>query len=491
VELALNRASDVPLYRQVVEQLGELIRSGVLATGSRLPTIRALADTTGLTRLTIQNAYLELGALGYIESHVGRGTFVAARTVPAITIRDSDALPPVSWTTQGILADLLSEPTEGISFARAMPDPASYPLRALQGMLREATEDPVLLGYGPVGGDPLLREGVSRVLLERGVVAPPEAILITNGAMNAIDLTFRTLAQRGDVIFVEQPTYPGALEAAARQGLRVVGLPLDDEGVRMADLESHLVRHQPRFLYLVPTYQNPMGICYSTPRRAQLLALARTHGLTIIEDDIYGLLPFERAAPPPLKAGDTDARVIYLSSFSKSFIPGLRLGMVTAPVAVLADIARTKQHSDLNSSPLLQRALALYLRRGHLGAHLAAVRALYRERCAAMQDALARYLPHCTWTEPEGGLTLWLTLPHGIDEAVVYREALHEGVGVARGQVFYPQPQAEGHLRLSYGAVSPALIEKGIGILGRVVAAHLRRRDALADRARREALPLM
>nr|MBA3826267.1 PLP-dependent aminotransferase family protein [Ktedonobacterales bacterium] len=384
MELALNRASDIPLYRQVVEQLGELIRRGVLATGTKLPTIRALADTTGLTRLTIQNAYLELGALGYIESHVGRGTFVAARTPPGIS-RDAEAQPPVSWTTQGILADLLCEPTTGISFARAMPDPASYPVRELQMMLREATEDPALLGYGSVGGDPLLREGVSRVLLERGVIAPPEAILITNGAMNAIDLTFRTLAQRGDVIFVEQPTYPGALEAAARQGLRVVGLPLDEEGVRMADLEAHLARYQPRFLYLVPTYQNPMGLCYSAARRVQLLALARAHALTIIEDDIYGLLPFERAAPAALKAHDRDERIIYLSSFSKSFIPGLRLGMVTAPVAILANVARTKQHSDLSSSPLLQRALALYLRRGHLGTHLAAVRALYRERCEAMQ----------------------------------------------------------------------------------------------------------
>ena len=491
MELALNRASDVPLYRQVVEQLGELIRRGVLATGTRLPTIRALAEATGLTRLTIQNAYLELGALGYIESHVGRGTFVAARIVAPVTVSASDALPPVSWTTQGILADLLSEPSEGISFARAMPDPASYPLRELQAMLREAAEDSAFFGYGPVGGDPLLREGISRVLLERGVVAPPEAILITNGAMNAIDLTFRTLAQRGDVIFVEQPTYPGALEAAARQGLRVVGLPLDDEGVRMADLEAQIARYAPRFVYLVPTYQNPMGICYSAARRAQLLAFARAHALTIIEDDIYGLLPFERAAPAALKAGDTDERVIYLSSFSKTFVPGLRLGMVTAPVATLADIARTKQHSDLNSSPLLQRALALYLRRGHLGTHLAAVRALYRERCLAMQDALAHHLPHCTWTEPEGGLTLWLTLPPGIDEAEVYHEALRQGVGVARGQVFYPQPQAEGHLRLSYGAVSLAQIDAGISTLGRVVAAHLRRRDALADRARREALPLM
>jgi 2-aminoadipate transaminase len=489
MELALNRSSDVPLYRQVVEQLSELIRRGVLATGTRMPTIRALAEETGLTRLTIQNAYLELGALGYIESHVGRGTFVAAR--PTATVRDAEAQPPVSWTTRGILADLLMEPDSGISFARAMPDPSSYPLRELQGMLREAAEDPLLLGYGPVGGDPLLREGVSRVLLERGVVAPPEAILITNGAMNAIDLTFRTLAQRGDVIFVEQPTYPGALEAAARQGLRVVGLPLDDEGVHMADLEAYAARYEPRFLYLVPTYQNPMGLCYSAARRAQVLAFARAHALTIIEDDIYGLLSFERAAPAALKADDTDERIIYLSSFSKSFIPGLRLGMITAPVATLADIARTKQHSDLNSSPLLQRAMALYLRRGHLGAHLAAVRALYRERCEAMQNALARHLPHCIWTEPEGGLTLWLTLPTGIDEGEVYHTALSQGIGVTRGQVFFPQPQAEGHLRLSYGAVAPDKIEAGIGTLGRIVAAMLRRRDALVERARREALPLV
>ena len=494
MEIALDRASDVPLYRQVVEHLGDLIRRGVLAEGVRLPTIRALAATTGLTRLTIQNAYLELGALGYIESFVGRGTFVAARKNGGEARRPtSEARPPVSWTTQGLLADLvnLSDVTDGVSFARAMPDPATYPLREFQQALREAMEDPALLGYGPVQGDPLLREAVSRVLLERGVAVAPECLLITNGAMNAIDLTLRTLAQPGDIVLMEEPTYPGALEAAARQHLSVVGLPLDAEGLRMDALAAQFARHQPRLLYIVPTYQNPTGICYSPERRAQVLAFAGAHALPLIEDDIYGLLPFEKTAPPALKAQDSAHGIIYLSSFSKSFIPGIRLGMIAAGPTALAEIGRTKQHSDLNSSPLLQRALALYLRRGHLGAHLSAVRMLYRERCEAMQFALARHLPQCDWTQPAGGLTLWVTLPPEVDEGEVYHEALRQGVGVARGQVFYSQPQTVGRLRLSFSALPPDRIAAGIAILGRIVASLMRRHATIAARAHSEALPLV
>ncbi len=494
MNLTVDRASDVPLYRQVVDQIRDLIQRGVLSAGTRLPTVRALADSAGLTRLTVQNAYQELQAQGLIESFVGRGTFVAERPASRLPFPGTPpAQPPISWNEQGMFVEMLrfNEATDLISFAHASPAPETYPLREFSRALRAALEDPTALGYSSAQGEAVLREQFSRLLLDRGVAVPPEQILITNGAQQGIDLAFRALAGPGDVVLVEEPTYPGTLEVAARIGQRVVGIPLDDDGPSLAHLEGACVAYRPRLYYGVPTYHNPTGICYSPERRARLLALAEEHDFLIIDDDVYGLLPLDGPAPLALKADDRSGRVVYLTSFSKAFMPGVRLGAMAAASPQLAALVRTKQHTDLTSSPLMQRACAHYLQRGHLGTHLQAVRDHYRLRRDAMLFALARHVPECAWTHPKGGLCLWLTLPPGLAEAEIYESAIGAGISLVRGQAFYPQPQSSGRLRLSYGAETPERIEQGIAALGRVIAAHLRRRDALHARAYREAAPLV
>jgi 2-aminoadipate transaminase len=494
MQLSISRESDAPLYRQIVDQIADLIHHGVLAAGTRLPTIRELASEAGLTRLTVQSAYQELQAQGLIESFVGRGTFVSESLQPR-----PRSLPhllpqmPISWTDRGLLADVLSHSGDPniISFIAAAPDPATFPTREFAAALREAVEDPAALGYGPAQGDVALREQFSRLMLDRGVVAPPDHILVTNGAQHGIDLAFRTLASIGDVILVEEPTYPGAIEVAARHGLRVFGIPLDGGGLDLARLDDACALYHPRVLYVVPTCQNPTGLCYDDGHRQRLIEIARARDLIVIEDDAYGSLSFERTMPLALKSADAEGRVVYVTSVSKMFMPGLRLGAIAAAPVHLTALIRAKQHSDLNSSPLLQRALALYLRRGHLGTHLHQVRARYRERCEATLRALERHLPSCQWTHPQGGLSVWVTLPPGMSEAEVVRGALDRGVGVTRGQFFYAGPQTRGRLRLSYGCLSPEQIERGIAIVGQVIASVARRRDALAERAAREALPLV
>jgi 2-aminoadipate transaminase len=501
MKLLLDRQSDTPLYRQVALQIRELIRTGVLAAGCRLPTVRQLALDHGLTRLTVQSAYAELQTQGLIESYVGRGTFVAerAQTTPSptaatlVTLRRSP-VEPATWRNVGsLLSELvrLGEQQQMLSFAQAIPASSTYPIRELYQALGRILKQPDVLGYGPIQGEAELREQVSRLLLERGIAEPPEAILISAGAQQGIDVAVRALARPGEVILAEQPIYPGIMELAATHGLQVVTIPVDEGGMQVHELEAACIAHRPRLLYTVPTFQNPTGLSLDRDRGDAVLALARAYDFVILEDDVYGLLAYDGEAPIPLKARDQSGRVIYITSFSKSLAPGLRLGALAAGPDWLASLAAAKQSSDLICSSLMQRALALYLRRGHFATHLQQVRALYKERRDAMLLALDTHLPDCACTRPRGGLSIWVTLPEEIDESDFCREAIERGVGVARGQAFFAQPQPRGHMRLCFGSHTPLQIEQGVRVLGELLQDYRRRRPLLLARAGLSAHPLV
>jgi 2-aminoadipate transaminase len=491
MELTLRRDSRDPLYQQVADQVQAAIRAGTLPPGYRLPPVRELAARYGLTRLTAHSAYAELQARGLVESHVGRGTFVANGAVAADAPPTGDRVP--QWTGQGILADLLrmSEYPDLLSLAQAFPDPATYPLRDLRQCLQRAAADPAALDYGPMQGDAGLREELARLLLDRGMTVTPEQVLVTAGAQQGIDIALRALGEPGDVILVEEPTYPGVLEAASRRGLRLAGVPGDEQGIRVDALEMACRSYRPRLLYLVPTYGNPTGISLSAERREAVLRLAAAHRMLVLEDDVYGFLGYEFPVPPALKSLDRDERVVYLMSFSKLLVPALRLGAVVAPLELLPALGAAKHTADLVSSSLLQQALAEYLRRGHMAAHRRQATATYRPRRDAMLAALERYLQRCRWTRPAGGLSLWVRLPDGIVEAEFIADAMERGVGVAPGHAFFPQPQRQAHLRLSFGLHGPARIEDGIARLGRVLDEHLRRRSDVLARAGRITQPLV
>ncbi|MGO8948114.1 MAG: PLP-dependent aminotransferase family protein [Ktedonobacterales bacterium] len=499
MNLTLDRHSDLPLYRQVADQIGDLIRSGVLSAGCRLPTVRQLAMDHGLTRLTVQSGYAELQMRGLVESFVGRGTFVAkrAQTLPHTTTAGAayrqSPVEPAVWRSQSLLAELvrMTEQPELLSFAQAIPAPETYPTRELRRAFRTTLDQPDALSYGPIQGEIALREQISRLLLERGIAASPDTLLIISGAQQGIDVALRALAQPGEVILVEEPVYPGIIELALARGQRVVTVPMDQNGVMLEALEEACLVHRPRLLYTVPTFHNPTGLSLASDRRASLLAIARTHDLLILEDDVYGMLSYEEPAPLPLKQLDRSGQVIYITSFSKSLAPGLRLGALVAAPDRLPILAAAKQSCDLVTSPLLQRVLATYLRLGHLEAHLQRVRTLYRERRDSLLRALDHYLPGCSYTQPKGGLSVWVSLPEHIDEADYCREAIERGVGIARGEAFFVQPQPRGYLRLSFGSHAPDQIEYGMRLLGETLSEHQRRRVTLLSRAGLTTHPLV
>lgn len=492
MHLQIQHNTDLPLYRQLMEQIRALIHSGALSPGDRLPTVRQLAAELGLTRLTVHAAYAELQAQGLIESFVGRGTFVAARPLPGQWQVSSLPQPPAPWHVEGLLAEMEGQTSAPLlNFAQAHPAPEAFPTRELSKALRAALNDPAALNYGVIQGETVLREQVSRLLLERGITTSPDHVLITAGAQQGIGLALGALTVPGDVVLVEEPTYPGVLELAALHGQRLVGIPTDAEGISLAALEATCRAYHPRLLYLIPAYHNPTGHTLSPTRHAAVLSMARTHQMLIVEDDIYGFLALDGPAPLPLKASDTEGQVLYITSFSKIFTPGLRLGALVAAPTYLPKLAACKQSTDLTCSPLLQQALADYLRRGYLAAHLQRARALYRERRDAMLAALERSLSPCIWTHPNGGFSIWITLPAPVNEQNVVRQAREQGIGVAPGRLFFPQPRREGYIRLCFGAHPPKRIEEGIARLGQVLQGYLQRHQEVVARAGRETGPFV
>lgn len=496
MQLEIDRGHSRPLYLQVVEQMQERIRGGALAVGTRLPTIRALADELGLTRLTVHNAYAELQAQGWIESFVGRGTFVAmrpeVRRAPIMTA----VMPPLPVRRHSILGEILeySQQPGMISFAQAAPSPATFPVqefnRAMQQVL--AHDGRALFDYGCTRGERSLREQLAASLLDRSVEAPPEHLLVVGGAQQGIDLTLRSLLQPGDAVLVEEPTYLGMIERMDLQGLRLLGVPLDAEGIRLDALECLLQTQRPRLLYTVPTFHNPTGISMSLERRKGLLELAARYGLLILEDDIYGLLAFDAPALPPLKALDTTGLVIYLTSFSKVLMPGLRLGVLAATPPLLDALVAAKRLTDMHAPQLIQRAFAEYLSRGSFPAHVRAVRAVYRERRDVMVAALRRTMPPGTnFTIPAGGLSLWLQLPPGVRALDVYLEALDRGVACTPGEAFYADQPARGYLRLSFASPEPDAIRCGISILGNLLHEQVARHGRLQRRAVGASIPMV
>jgi 2-aminoadipate transaminase len=483
--IELNRNSAQPLYVQLAQDIQRRIRSGALPPGARLPTVRELAQQLGVTRLTIHSAYSELQAGGWVEATVGRGTFVAAQTATPSAL----AQPNRELSAHSLLNDMLRmAQLPGLrSLAMADPAPDLYPTREFKSALDEALQGgAAVLSYATSQGDPLLRTVLADNLRERGVRAGPDEILVTSGASQALALITQTLARPGDTVIVEQPTYLGLLNTLGAREVRVVGAPLDEDGLVVDALESLILTHRPRFIYTIPVFQNPTGVCLSPARRAALLDLAARHRIPLVEDDLYGRLAYEGQAPLALQADDSAGLVIHVGSFSKSLLPGVRIGYVAAAPDLIARLVVAKQADDLCSPPLLQRAMALFLQHGRLPAHLRRAIPRYRERRDALLAALAQHFPAgLRWTAPQGGFCSWVALPPGVSTTELYLAAVERGVAFAPGDVFFSGPAPRPYMRLAFATQQPEVIHEAIQILGEVLSVQLARRSfrapAVAD----------
>jgi DNA-binding transcriptional MocR family regulator len=484
-----------PLVRQLATELRRRVQNGALGPGERLPPVRRLAGELDVTPETIAGAYKRLIDEGYLRGEVGRGTFVAAPPLraeedPLAPFEAGGALPPFATSRAGSppsprdLLRLANGPGL-VSFAASVAAPELAPVRALQHALSDILEreGAGALQVGPTEGYPPLRAAVAGLLRRRGITTSAAQVCITNGCQQGIDLAAKVFVGPGDAVLVEQPSFLGALEAFRARGARLVGVPIESDGLRVDALPALIQRHRPKLLYCMPTYQNPTGRSLSTEKRRMLLRLAAAHDLPVVEDDSAGFMHLDPGEPRPtsLLADDAAGYVIHLGTFSKLIAAGVRLGWLVASAPAFEKLVAAKYASDLSSEGLLQRALCRLLEEGVLPDVLERAREMYRGRRDALVEALRRpgALPTgASFEPPLGGFNLWLELPQGGPSSTeIYLEAVRRGVAYVPGPFFFaaggraPVASATHGLRLCYSGLSPERIKHGVGLLGEAILA--------------------
>ncbi len=367
-----------------------------------------------------------------------------------------------------------------LNFAGGLPAPETFPVAAMReacaAVLAEGS--PVAkpsLQYASSEGLPELRQWVAAELGKQGARVSPEQVLITTGSQQGLDLVAKVLIDEGSRVLVETPTYLGALQAFTPMQPRFASVPSDEGGVSAQDLRDALQKgERPRFIYLLPNFQNPTGRTQDAARREQIVALCREHGLPIVEDNPYGELWFDTPPPAPLLARWPEG-VIYLGSFSKILAPGLRLGYVMAPPQLYPKLLQAKQAADLHTPGFNQRVVAEVIKDGFLDRHVPTIRARYKAQQGAMLAALARHMAglDVQWTQPLGGMFVWVTLPEGLNAQALLPQAVEAGMAFVPGAPFYADHADPRTLRLSFVTSTPEQIEQGMAMLARVVRAAI------------------
>jgi DNA-binding transcriptional MocR family regulator len=465
----VSSATSSPLnrYQQLAAEIEASIRDGVLRPGDRLPSVRQCCAQRRVSPSTVFQAYYLLEARGLIRARERSGYFVAqgGRLAPpepeALSQPDSASVQvDVTERVFSVLQASLQQGT--VPLGSAFPGPQWFPwhklARAMVASTKQAAEDrPALDDLTP--GHLGLRRQIARRYLADGMPLAVDDLVITNGALEALNLCLAAVTRPGGAVVVESPCFYGALQALERLGLHAIEVPTHPrDGLDLQALEAAITHYQPQALWLMTNFQNPLGSLMPAAHKQALVELVTRHRLPLVEDDVYGELYFAPQRPLPAKAWDREGWVLHCSSFSKCLAPGWRIGWAAAG-RFTAAVARHKLTTSIGSNAPAQAALAQYLEGLGYDKHLRHLRhglALQRDR---MAEAIARHFPPGTRaTRPEGGYFLWLELPQGCDAWALYQRALQQGISLAPGAMFSASPAFAHCLRLNYGmAWSPAI----------------------------------
>jgi 2-aminoadipate transaminase len=473
----LDRDSIVPLYRQIYEHLREAILAGTLPESTRLPPERSLAERLDVNRSTVVHAYRELVADGLIEQRVGSGS----RVVPQLRGGQPERSAGVPWWVTlppwrvgefpNVLGELAAKQAPGrISFVQGVAPDEPSPLGELARSFGRVARDPrLVLSYGDSEGYEPLRAAIAARMNARGAPGiTPGGIIVLTGSTQGIAIVAASLAEPGDEIVVESPSYPGALQVFQINGLRAIPVPVDDEGMRVDHVEAILRTRRPRFIYTMPSLHNPTNATMNADRRERLATIAKRAGVPIVEDDPYG--PLAPGAGPPLVALAPEY-VVHLSTFSKTIAPSLRVGWLAAPRTILERLLLRKQAYDMATSLYVQAAVTDYLERGY-DAHVAQLREelLLRRRLA--DAAIARHWPSSMKVSgPAGGFYLWVTTPRELRARALLDAAERRGASFLFGEAFFASSGGDHHFRLALTAVTRQEIDEGIRRIGEAIAA--------------------
>lgn len=498
----LDREASESITDQIVGIFERAISAGELSHGDKLPPTRELAELAGVNHLTAARAYRRLAELGCVSARVGAGTFVrgagaGADHAPRSGSRGSSAwqnyaLPPAQGAyVDSILVDLFAGSDAGddlIPLMTGYPTERAFPAEELQALTDEVLtrRGTSAWQYAPAEGVPELREALAEMGRADGLDDGPERVVVTTGARQALTVVARATTRPGDLIACETPSFAGVLRAIASAGAEVVGVPVDDDGLDVDALEMLLARREIKMLALQPRIQNPTGRDLAPERRERLAELAARHGFFVVEDAIYSPLRLEGTDHGALRPLDPD-HFIYVHSLSKVLSPGLRAGWVTASGPVLERIAQEKRTEDMTSATLPQLIAAEFLASGRWPEQLRRSLDLHDERRTAMLGALDEHLGGLVELvhHPLGGGHVWVRVHGGLDERLLYGEAVQHGVNfVPGGAAVAGRPDAT-YMRLSFSFLDPDEIREGVRRLGGAI-------EALASSARplRTGLPL-
>ena len=476
MKIPLDRQSTKPVYLQISDRLGRLIKSGALPAGEKLPSIRCLAETTRVNKLTVIEAYGILEADGLVQARQGSGYFVnnlktcstkPCTFAPAQTVIIPEGSNPTFFETYYASIDAHNQP-DMINFHFGVPSPAD--LGDLQKIARRSINNigENLFNYDIPEGQLTLRKQIVQMLIQRGLEVTPEQLIITNGSKQGMSIAVNYYVQKGDWVIVESPTYVGILAMLENLGARVIGIPMTAGGMNLELLSKYLHSHRPRLIYTISTLHNPTGITTSEAHRRELLNLAAQYSCPILEDNAYEGLNFE-PVPPPIKALDQNNLVTYLGTFSKTLMPGLRVGYMVVTGDHYQPLLEKKFFNDFHTSTVTQAVVSEYLASGHYRRHLSHLRTVHLDNRNTMLKALETHFPlETSWTVPKGGVFLWVTFPEGVPLQDICQKAATRRVVVGNGALFFPGQQSYPAMRLSFSA-PPEDIEYGIATLGEII----------------------
>lgn len=455
VPLQFDNSSTEPLYAQLFHYLKDLIIEGHLAFGEKLPPIRSFAKELGVNNVTVINAYKQLEIAGYVTSKQGSGYYIS---------KQMDSKDPVIAAVSDANGPL-------IDFSSASPHPGIFPTETFKQYLIEVIDRDkgFAFGYQESNGFEPLRDVLADYLKTAyHIHTSSKLIQVVSGAQQGIDIIAKSLLHSGDTVITENPTYNGAVEAFKSRGCRIVSVKLTPEGINLIELEKKVKICKPKIVYIMSKYQNPTTICYSKQTLLGLLALAAKYNFFIVEEDSMYELNYGAQNTPCLKALDTDNRVIYLKSFSKLLMPGLRMGFLIIPCTLLSEFTKTKQTTDISSSGLMQRALELYFSKGKWEEHIHYMQEIYRGKYEYM---LSRLEPLTTYgiqfEKPDGGLCFWLRLSTHLSSEKLQAACFQAGLVILPSPVFFTHLDhlKDSYIRLSFAACSIDEIQKGMLIL--------------------------
>ncbi|MEL7071800.1 MAG: PLP-dependent aminotransferase family protein [Cyanobacteria bacterium J06581_3] len=483
MKIPLDRQAKQPIYLQIRDRIHHLIHTGHLPPNSQLPSIRALAQTTQVNKLTVIEAYSVLEADGLVHAKQGAGYFINAPNFdpshhqhaainstrsfnPAqeviIPTGGTHSFPDIYYAT--IAAH---DQPDIVDFGIGFPQPID--VEDFQRTARRAMKDAdVFFQKGNPKGNRDLRQQISQLLMQQGLDLSSDDLIVTSGSMQALALLADHFISPGDYVVIEAPSYHGFLSILQQRDAHIIGIPMTSEGMNLELLAQYLESHRPKLIYTISTLHNPTGITTSVAHRRQLLSLAQQYNCLVIEDNAYEPLSFE-ATPPPIKAFDTADQVIYVGTFSKTLMPGLRVGYMAVTGKHNTALTERKLLHDFHISNASQAIVKEYLASGHYRRRLKRIHKAHRERRDHMLGLLARYFPpSVSWTVPDGGTFLWIQLPDSLTVAQVSTAAAAQKVLVGSGSAFFPVQQGYPALRLNF-SLPPEVTERGIRVLGKVL----------------------